>query len=172
MTAHQFISILVRLAGLAMLCSVVRTQLPYLVQVFSGRVNIAPEDILALTISTVITTGALIMSLLPELVAGKLLTGSRREPMTNSWSACELQTTLVSGIALWMLFDGTVNASYWISYIAFYNSQLTQTTISYTLSPDVVGGIVSTIVQLVLGFFLLINAIGFSAWLRRVGGAA
>ncbi len=169
MTAHRFISILVRVAGLVMFVAVLRQQVPYLAQ-FTQNAILRPEDVLALTTSVVLIMAAVVMALLPGLVAGKLLGGGGHQPMATAWSASELQTALITAIGLWMLIDGAVNASYWIAYWAIFKTEVERTRLDIPHSAETVAGAVSTIAQLVLGLAILINATGIAHRLRRLGG--
>ena len=138
-------------------------------QILSGRAALAPEDFVALTINVMAITAALVMALLPETVAGKLLDGRGRNVMSVAWSASEVRTALISAIGIWMLFDGAVSASYWTSYLVAYHNQVGRLHISFPVTPDAAGGVAATIVQLALGLLVLTNALRIAEWVRRLG---
>jgi hypothetical protein len=102
----------------------------------------------------------------PATIARGLLPSLRSEPkVALPAELVDWQTLGVIGIGLWALSRAIPDALYWAT---FYNVTLSAGYSALDLDAAQKAGIVSTVAELVIGFWLLFGAKGFAAFLFKV----
>lgn len=113
---------------------------------------------------------AIILWRFPLAIASKLIPKPTETKHTSAWGETEIQIVAFSTLGLWVLSSAIPNAFYWVTLVNRIKSVSFGNT---SLSPENVAGIVSTITQIILGFWLLMGSkgiVGLVRKLRHAGG--
>lgn len=100
----------------------------------------------------------------PLAVATNLIPDIKKQEQHSSLGANDIQVIAFSVMGLWVLTTAIRDIFYWVTFVyQIKNSGLGNP----TLSPENVGNIVSTVVELVIGFWLLFGSKGLVGIIRR-----
>lgn len=134
-----------------------------------GFAMMDPPDYIAASFILLIGFSPVLIAILlwrfPLTVASKLIPKIKTSEKPRPLGEMELQVVAFSILGLWVLASAIPHIFYWITYVyriknvGFGNIELT---------PQNIGGIVSTVVELVLGVWLLLGAKGLVGIIRRL----
>ncbi len=106
---------------------------------------------------------ALLLWIFPLTIAAKLLPRSRRTESAGALSATEIQAVAFSILGLWVLTTAVPDIFYWITYVYVMKNGGVDNS---AFSPNLSGRIGATVVELVIGIWLLFGARGLTGLLR------
>lgn len=168
MTATQFFSVLVRLAGFIVLIWGLRSQTSYIQGFVTSSAPPAPWDILSITVVVMSVVASIVMIAFPTIVAKRFLPFSGDTQLGSPWTAGELETVLVSSIGLWLLSQSLLDAAYWITFVHDYRTIGEKAVSPLPLQSDHVGQIVATSLEIIVGLVLLFQAPAIARLLQRL----
>jgi len=101
----------------------------------------------------------------PLSVASKLIPEIQHQDQRPTLSSIEIQTIAFSILGVWVLTTSIRDSFYWITFVY----QIKKTGLRYeVLPPDKVGDIVATIIELIIGFYLLFGSRGLAGFIHRI----
>lgn len=155
MRARQFVATCVRVAGIVLGVFTIRSALPYF-GAWWDRGAIVATDVLGLTALAMSAGAAVAMVLAPDLVARTISAGDvGDEPV--SWSAVELQSALFAVLGVWLVAAAVTDGTYYAALVLLIENEASR--VPYArVTHETVAGIVSCVVQLMLGMLLLVRS--------------
>jgi hypothetical protein len=112
---------------------------------------------------------AMLLWLFPLTVAAKLIPDINAKEASKTSGSGEWEVVAFSVLGLWVLTSAIPDAFHWATFVYVLNSSEMG---RMALSPDNIGNIVATVVELVVGFWLLFGSkglIGLVRYLRYAG---
>ena len=163
MTKEQIVGLGVRLFAIFLALYTLR-QAPGLM----AFAKMSPPDYATLWVVAVLTIIFLLVAILlwclPLTVARKLIPKVERKKKAGALSISEIQVMAYSVVGLWVLTTAISDAVHWTVFVYRVKSM----DAGYVqLSPQNIGDIVATVVELVIGFWLLFGAKGLIGIIRR-----
>ena len=143
----------------------------YTVRYASGllpRAAASPPDNVSLLFIFVIALfpilAAILLWFFPLTVATKIVPNIKKEIKASSLNASEIEAVAFSVMGLWVLTFAIPDVFYWVTF-AFLLKNIEVGNLH--LTPDNVASIVTTVVELVIGFWLLLGSRGILGIVRR-----
>lgn len=109
---------------------------------------------------------ALLLWFFPLTVAAKIIPDIKAKEKVASLGAAEIEVVAFSVMGLWVLtgaIPGTLN---WVTFFAIWLANYGAGTLE--LSPDNIANIIDTIVELIIGFWLLLGSRGLLGIIRHL----
>ena len=105
---------------------------------------------------------ALLLWMFPLIIVGTILPEIKTSGSSVPLEAGEIQIVAFSILGLWVLSTTVPDIFYWSTFVYLAKG------IKFSLTPEQVGNIVATVIELIIGFWLLFGAKGLRGLLRRV----
>ena len=173
MTATQLVAVCVRIGGILIFL----TMLPLLPQgllILVGTSNSGPMQAWwILTIQVIWLSAALCMIVFPQTVAGNWLARHRDQPLSLAWTKSEAESVVFTLLGLLSCLWAVRESAYWLALYLIGTAIADERSPPLAiLRPDQYAGMVGTVVELLLGLWLLFWATGLRRLLRwaRHGG--
>ncbi|HRQ65719.1 MAG TPA: hypothetical protein PKZ76_12795 [Xanthomonadaceae bacterium] len=163
MPPSHLIAVAVRLFAVFIALYTLRYGIPALHMLISEHATLGAAVVVVLTVSVPLVIAVLLWTF-PLTVAGHLLPRSHGDT-APSWHASDIQAAALAIIGVWLVASMLVQASYWIVFLLLRRGSGFA---DLPLSPEHIGGMVSTAVQLVLGHVLIFGARGLTRMLHFV----
>ena len=168
MTRTDSHSILLTLTRAAAICIAV-LQVPQAIIVASN--GFRDWGYVAFLVPIGINVFAAIVWLFADVLLRAALSRGKAATIESDIAPREWQYLIFSGIGLWLAAQGAINLVWWITAAAQVQTlDASQTFGAYLVDPENLGGVVSTLFQLMAGVALMLGARGLIGLLRRFRG--
>lgn len=161
---EQIVGIAIRLFAIFLVIYTLRhasSFLPYLVDSQSIKVDLS--FVLLVTVVPILV--AAFLWLLPLTIARNIIPGMGAKEPSSTLSNSEIAAVAFPILGLWVLTTAIPDTFYWATFTYMVkNAGLGKP----ELSPENVGNIVATIVELLIGFWLLLGSRGIASMLNRL----
>lgn len=107
---------------------------------------------------------AVLLWFFPLTVAGRIIPNIKSKTSTSKLSAGEIEVVAFSVMGLWVLTFAIPDTFYWVTFVLLLKNVEVG---NVHLTPDNIASIVTTIVELAIGFWLLFGSRGVFAIVRR-----
>jgi hypothetical protein len=107
---------------------------------------------------------AILLWFFPLTVAGKLIPDTKPEELPIALSGTEIETVAFSILGLWILATAIPDIFHWATFGYLVKASGVGRA---QLTPENIGNIVGTVVELVIGFWLLFGSKGIAGLIRR-----
>lgn len=108
---------------------------------------------------------AILLWMFPLTIAAKLIPNIKTQEPPKSLDSTEIEVIAFSILGLWVLASALSDAFHWVTYIYIIKNSVAP---RVELSPENIGNIVATVVELAIGFWLLFGAKGVIGVIRRM----
>jgi hypothetical protein len=111
---------------------------------------------------------ALLMWIFPLTIAGTILPKIKTSGRSVPLRVNEIQVVAFSILGLWVLSTAVPDIFYWSTFVYLAKG------INFSLKPEHIGNVVATVIELIIGFWLLFGARGLRGLVRltRSSGTA
>lgn len=164
MRKEQVVGLALRLFAIFLLMQALRQAaalIPYLADSATGRVGLG-----VVLVSTLVPVAiAAFLWLLPLTIATKLIPGVNAKEPRSTLTATEIASVAFPILGLWVLTSAIPDMFYWATFAYIVKSSNVGRP---ELSPENIGNIVATGVELLIGFWLLLSSKGVVGLLKRL----
>lgn len=164
MRKEQVVGLALRLFAIFLFIQALRQAaalIPYLADSATARVSLS-----LVVVSTLVPVAiAVFLWLLPLTIATKLIPGVNAKEPRSTLTATEIASVAFPVLGLWVLTSAVPDTFYWAMFIYIVKSSDVGRP---ELSPENIGNIVATVVELLIGFWLLLGSKGVFGLLKRL----
>ena len=167
MHKEQIVGVAVRLFAVFLVIYVLRNAseiMPYLAD--SSPYKISVTFLFLIVLFPILA--AVLLWLFPLTIAAKIIPDIKAKKPPKTLEGGEIELVAFSILGLWVLTGAIPDIFHWGTFVYMVkNSEAARV----ELSPDNIGNIVATVVELVIGFWLLFSSKGIIGILRRLRNA-
>lgn len=164
MRKEQIAALAIRLFAIFLVIQALRQAaglIPYLADSATVRVGLG-----VVLVSTLVPVAiAVFLWLLPLTIATKLIPGFKVEEPRSTLTATEIASVVFPILGLWVLTDAIPDTFYWVTFAYIVKSSDLGRP---ELSPENIGNVVATVVELLIGFWLLLGSKGALGLFKRL----
>ncbi len=165
MSPHQILTVCIRLVAIVWLLFTI-SHLDSLFAYLNEGSRLQLDKTSVYFFSLLQLAVCVVLWLFPRTVAAKLLPGSNSDTPPSPSSSFEWQSLGVICVGIWELGRAIPDAAYWVT---FYNIMVTSSNLGLAyFSPEQKAGMIATIAELGIGFWLVLGAKGFTSILLRI----
>lgn len=155
----------VRLAGILILVAAVRGLVPHVIQIQSG-VGSELHDLLGVSAHALIAVIAVGLVLFPGLLTQGRSGDFEMNAAAPDWDA--LQRFLIAMLGIYFTAQAMIDAAYYVTYWIIYAQQSSVAPFSFQPPAELVGGVVSTAVEFVVGAGLVVASGKVAGMLKKL----
>jgi len=108
---------------------------------------------------------AVLLWMFPLTIAAKLIPDIKKQEPPKAIDSAEIEVVAFSILGLWVLANAIQDAFHWATYVYIIKNSVTP---KVELTPENIGNIVATVVELVIGLWILFGSKGVIGFLRRM----